>query len=753
MAEPLGIVKRSLPDGFGPSGSGSVLERALNLSGAENIQRPYEESVWVYAAVKTFAVAAASVPWAIWTGEPDDEGSRELPESDPLVKLLSQPNKHQTGAMLWEAAAIHRRLDGEDVWFLMGQGSKPVATRADATRIEVPSMMVQVRGRDVEIDRDDFGFPAVYKYPGHNGKRIEFPAASVLHFRDYDPNNLMRGLGGVEVLARTLDQEFQAERYNSALLASGGDLGGFILSKHRMGGAEKRASERSINEGVANPENKGKWKVLDGPGIEIHENRVAPKDMEFGELSENSRNRIAAALGVPLPVIAVLDRATYSNFEHAVQQFWKGGLGVVPYLRTVEDTLNNFLIPRLPSSYAGHVFRFDLEKVEALQEDQTDKWELACKISDGTGISLAEAAEMVGLDAEVPESAKQAYLKTSLDPLEHVLESPGDEPGTVPGGTGDEEEESSGEGAEDGEKSQILRAPDGTEIVVNEAFHERRAYYKAHQGLTQEAGVKALRPKVRTYLRSYQRAQIKRLDSFARSGSKARGFEAVVERDISDELTEADIEVLLLDKGDWADRLEDALGPSIDDIFGSSSVEMAAEIGAPPIDIDSDEVVRFLRTQKIQLKEGVTSTLAKKVRRSLLSAFSDNQAQGSLQEIVRQLLPALRTGLNQSFQDNDARALTIARTETGHASNGARQIEMQDKGIAEQEWVTSGDAFVRGTPGGPYADAKHSHFALDGQVRALDAEFRRGLTHPHDPDAPAGDVINCRCIVRPVIEE
>ena len=60
---------------------------------------------------------------------------------------------------------------------------------------------------------------------------------------------------------------------------------------------------------------------------------------------------------------------------------------------------------------------------------------------------------------------------------------------------------------------------------------------------------------------------------------------------------------------------------------------------------------------------------------------------------------------------------------------------------------------MRGTPGGPYADAPFSHYELDGKVAPVGGEFdssgHPGLKWPGDPDGKAGDVINCRCVAKP----
>lgn len=97
-----------------------------------------------------------------------------------------------------------------------------------------------------------------------------------------------------------------------------------------------------------------------------------------------------------------------------------------------------------------------------------------------------------------------------------------------------------------------------------------------------------------------------------------------------------------------------------------------------------------------------------------------------------------------------SRAEMIARTETGKAIHSGKFVG-SDKSVWEKEkiWISARDNRTRGNPMNGQKD-KADHWNLDGQTVNLDEKFRdsrNGVTmeHPHDPEAPANEVINCRC--------
>jgi uncharacterized protein with gpF-like domain len=86
------------------------------------------------------------------------------------------------------------------------------------------------------------------------------------------------------------------------------------------------------------------------------------------------------------------------------------------------------------------------------------------------------------------------------------------------------------------------------------------------------------------------------------------------------------------------------------------------------------------------------------------------------------------------------RARVISRTESHAASNASTQMAAKASGLPMQkEWIASGGERTRET-----------HLSAHGQKVGIDDPFTVGgslLMQPGDVNAPAEEVINCRCVV------
>jgi hypothetical protein len=120
-------------------------------------------------------------------------------------------------------------------------------------------------------------------------------------------------------------------------------------------------------------------------------------------------------------------------------------------------------------------------------------------------------------------------------------------------------------------------------------------------------------------------------------------------------------------------------------------------------------------------------------------------------ETVRYILNDQRLGVITAN-----RAEMIARTETGKAIHAGTYVGAdRSPFLKEKMWISARDNRTRGNPMNDrtpqdFAKKNPDHYYMDGQTVDFNAKFvdpRSGaeLEHPHDPQAQAKDVIQCRC--------
>lgn len=213
-------------------------------------------------------------------------------------------------------------------------------------------------------------------------------------------------------------------------------------------------------------------------------------------------------------------------------------------------------------------------------------------------------------------------------------------------------------------------------------------------------------------------------------------------------LTEQEIDVLVvLTDAKWRDALYERLYPVTLDVYTAAAEDLAREFGVSVgFDVENPAVLGALQRHAIKVVEGVQSTVARRMRSDIIRVLADKQPGVSLQQTIAESLGELQATTTQAFKDHHARALAIARTETGRAVNAARSdesVKLLEEGIIEEkEWLTSGQ------PEEPDGPTRSAHFAMEGVRTTPGIPYQVDgvpMLYPLDPSAPARLVVNCKC--------
>lgn len=687
--------------------------------GRTEIELPYVDSWVIHACIRAFADAVRGLPVAIFQSGAKD--AKPISDGDDVAKLFAAPVPGPNGGVTWSelvvSDVVHRKLSGETFWFLADMDGNPIAP-AGATEIPLPTQIFSINGADVYDVRDPrTGLITSYWYVGTNNQNSpQFPPESIVHFADYNPYDPQRGLGSAEVALRPASVGFQAERYQEAVLRAGGPGAYLIYKKEQFSRPEERRMQQTIDEGIRQPDRIGGLQLLSGE-VEIVPNPAKPNEMFTKDSQAWQRDVICSIFGVPPPVIGIYDRAIMHNITEAYRQFW---INIKSYLDSVSEVLNAKFFPRLKEARA-RVYRiaFDYSGVGPLQQDESAKIKMAADIAaQAVGWSVNDVCRMLKVTADLPPGGEVAKPITEVSGT-----------GSAKGDTG------VGSDSAAATPSKTLPA----RVAPRFSAIERRSYVSSYHARVTSRHERRMGVETDRWLAKYEREQILKIRRFAETGEPQRTRAAAKEHTSLEEQIDA---FLLLQKARWAKLLEEATADVIESAYLTAGADMANQLAVVSIPMTDVRVLSFLAQQEIKLTEGVTSTLANRVRMVLLERLAEPANIAGLQQALLKVLPELTEDLRRVFGTREARAATIARTEVNKATSNARILQMLEAGVRKIQWGSSEDDHVRAT-----------HQTYDGQERVIGEEFAPNLRWPDDERGPPEEVINCRCVPLPIVED
>lgn len=187
-------------------------------------------------------------------------------------------------------------------------------------------------------------------------------------------------------------------------------------------------------------------------------------------------------------------------------------------------------------------------------------------------------------------------------------------------------------------------------------------------------------------------------------------------------------EILRRILGDAADAtLRDRLLRILTQTMIAGSTSTAEALGVQPTITTDGAVIRRLIQNHTPAIVGINDTTRNAIREALYDVVQEG---GDLGDQVDAVKRVFRTA-------TQARAVAIARTESGIFWHAGGRAQGEDAGARSHTWLATRDPRVR-----------DAHRAADGQCRPLEQPYEVGgepLMHPCDPGGSPGNIINCRC--------
>lgn len=171
----------------------------------------------------------------------------------------------------------------------------------------------------------------------------------------------------------------------------------------------------------------------------------------------------------------------------------------------------------------------------------------------------------------------------------------------------------------------------------------------------------------------------------------------------------------------WLRRYTDLIGQTV----RVGGEQMADRIGID-FDLSNPRVLAIVRQRTADLVKNVTDTTKEAIRAAVLAGREQGLGARDIARLIE----------DSTFGEiTRTRAQTIARTETVGALNaGEYQSATQSGVMRSKTWVHQ-----------LVGNSRPNHKAMDGRTIDIEGAFPNGLRYPHEPGAPAREVVNCRC--------
>jgi HK97 family phage portal protein len=279
---------------------------------------------------------------------------RERLVNHEVIRWLSDPRQPKSRYRLIEDLMGDMGLYFNAVWAkVRGQfedGTKKI------TLVRLPPGEITVKG---------LLLPTSYEWAG-----IPFTPADVVAFTGYNPINPLLGLSPLETLKDLLENDIAATANRTAYWQNSARIEG-IIERPKAAGKwtpEQKQQFREQWQGrFAGPGNAGMTPILEDD-MTWKPSSFSSRDSEYNLSRKLTAEECAGLYHIPLPLVGLLDHATFSNIREQHKQLYADTLG--PWCEMIIEELERQLLPEA-SDTADVYLEFNIaDKLKGSFEEQ-----------------------------------------------------------------------------------------------------------------------------------------------------------------------------------------------------------------------------------------------------------------------------------------------------------------------------------------------------------------------------------------------
>lgn len=401
-----------------------------NSQGADTtsfMDKGYGGNPYVHSVVKQIATKCAGIPWTLYRMKPERQkefkayrqrtlkGQTKLHRANmklkamaleevdgsPLNDLLTTPNPLQAWYEFVESLVAFKQLAGNS--FAVGYGAGDLSPnkgrilqmfpfRPDYVTIKAPPWPGDVQFYEVLI----------------GGRPEPFTPEAVMHLKMFHPLDPRIGMSPIEAAFLAVKTGNNYGNWNLALTENMGGMPGILHVKvSNLTEAQREQMYERYRARQAGGPQAGLPFITDNE-ITWTPTATNPKDMEWAKGVQLTANQVALAFDWPIQLVGDTTASTFANVKEMLKYAYTGK--VIPEMDSLRDGLNRWLLPGYANEAGGQLFLdYNLEDIEALQEDRTGVWDRALR-GWSTGVltlnqTLAELGfEGIGTEGDVRQT-------------------------------------------------------------------------------------------------------------------------------------------------------------------------------------------------------------------------------------------------------------------------------------------------------------------------------------------------------------
>lgn len=643
--------------------------------------RTFRESLYLFIGVSMIRETVSSIPWQLFQIK-NKEGEIEEIYDDPVIDLFERPNDMQTQKEFLKLSIAYYLLAGETFWYM---------EREDVNKL--PTALVNMRPDCVTIlFSEDKKTIIGYEFNQNNGEVVKIRKEDVLHIKNIDPVNPIRGVGVIRPATSRIVTEKEASKHQANTFKNQGRPDIIVFYDEIT---DEQIEDAQEKWGKKFGKDRGSQLGIFGNGAKsMHTLNTAPKEMDFINTQAFLRDDILAALHIPKPMVTS-DDVNLANSKTARINYIKEAC--LPVLDTFHDVINNKFLNDMDED------RFYTYE-NPVNEDREMLLKEAKELKEAGIITIDEARSLMsydtieGGDVLAPGTSPtltmsmkavklRKYARQLLKKRPILIKKFKAIEATV----------------------KLLEAEKSVKRSRNSVFNTpelKHTYVKAYHKNIDNKAV-GFKQTIDVYNQAFAGRIIKYLEDF--------GLNSTTFFDVSAEIVEA--------KG----------------IFTPLMESMYSKIGQETL----DNVAEGFATKASE--QFFTSEEAKKRLADRAQFFITSMLNTDYEDLKEIIVEGMKEGagvdaigrsIRKYFEDMSvARAKTIARTETGRlVSQATNEAYSQSAVITGKEWITAGDDKVR-----------DEHQLNAGVIVSTNEAFPSGEHYPGE------STINCRCVLAPAV--